>query len=210
MSRNPVKLVLALGVLALAGLLALYVDNSTIPIGEKPRQFKDLGGQFQLDSATGAINSEEFKNNVVVMYFGFLNCAEVCPSSMGVMSASFKYLPEDVYNKTQGFFVSVDPKRDDLDSLHEFAQHFDKRILGLTGTEEEIKTMTNQYGVYFDLVDMESSELAYTVDHASRFYVIDPSGKLIDSMSHSTTPIELAARIERAWEEYNSKKGDAS
>ncbi len=210
MNINPVKLVLALGVIALAGILALYVDNTTIPIGEKPRQFKDLGGQFHLNNVDGSVELAEYKNKVVVLYFGFLNCAEVCPSSMGVMSASFKYLPEDVYNNTQGFFVSVDPERDDLASLHEFAQYFDKRILGLTGAEEEIKSITDQYGVYFDLVDMESSKLSYTVDHASRFYVIDPAGQLIDSLSHSTTPIELAARIERAMEEYKATSGNAS
>ncbi|MBD1556471.1 SCO family protein [Vibrio sp. S9_S30] len=210
MTRNPVKIVLALGVLALAGILALYVDNTTLPIGEKPRQFKDLGGKFDLDSINGSVELDAYKDNVVVLYFGYLNCAEVCPSSMGVMSASFKYLPENVYDKTQGFFVSVDPERDDLTSLNDFAQYFDKRILGLTGSKEEIQTITDQYGVYIDLVDMSSSELAYTVDHASRFYIIDPDGQLVDSLSHSTTPIELAARIERALEEYNATTGNAS
>ncbi|WP_104400663.1 SCO family protein [Vibrio penaeicida] len=210
MIRNPVKIVLALGVLALAGILALYVDNTTLPIGEKPRQFKDLGGKFHLNSASGSVDLDEYKDKVVVLYFGYLNCAEVCPSSMGVMSASFKYLSEEIYDKTQGFFVSVDPERDDLESINEFAQYFDKQILGLTGTEEEIQAITDQYGVYIDLVDMSSSELAYTVDHASRFYIIDPNGQLVDSLSHSTTPIELAARIERALEEYNSNTGNAS
>ncbi|WP_087024837.1 SCO family protein [Thaumasiovibrio subtropicus] len=202
MSNNPVRWVIMAGVLAIAGIIALYIDNTTIPIGERPKQFEELGGRFQLNSATGAIDSEAHKGKVVVMYFGFLNCAEVCPSSMGVMSASFKLLEKETYEHVQGFFVSVDPNRDDLDSLHEFAQYFDPQILGLTGTQEEVDAITDQFGVYVDLVDMESSVLDYTVDHASRFFIINPQGQLIDAMSHSTTPVELAARIERTLQRY--------
>ena len=198
MTKNPVRLVLALGAIAITGILTLYVSNSTVPVGEKVRQFKDLGGRFQLDSLNGKVDLEEYKGKVVVLYFGFLNCAEICPSSMAVISAALRKLPPDIYSETQAFFISLDPKRDDLKSLNEFAQYFDPHILGLTGTEEEINTLTKQYGVYFDLVDMESSDLAYTVDHASRFYIINPNGQLINAMSHTTTPIELAAGIKRA------------
>ena len=197
MNNNPARLVLYLGALAIVGILTLYVNNSTLPVGEKVRQFKDLGGRFQLDSINGRVDLAQYKGKVVVLYFGFLNCAEVCPSSMAVMSAALKKLPPDIYAKVQACFISLDPKRDDLASLNDFAQYFDPNIIGLTGTEEEINTLSKQYGVYFDLVDMESSELAYTVDHASRFYIISPSGQLVDAMSHSTTPIELAARIKR-------------
>ncbi|GAD30100.1 SCO family protein [Photobacterium leiognathi] len=198
MTKNPVKIVLLLGALALAGIFALYISNSTTPIGEKQKALKDLGGEFQLNSLDGTVNLNQFKGQTVVLYFGFLNCAEVCPSSMGVMATAFSMLPPEEYANVQGIFISVDPGRDDLDSLDKFAKHFDKRIKGLTGTKQEIDALTEQYGVYFDLVDMESSELSYTVDHASRFYIINPEGKLVDAMSHTTTPIELAAGIDRA------------
>ncbi|WP_305844091.1 SCO family protein [Photobacterium leiognathi] len=198
MTKNPVKIVLLLGALALAGIFALYISNSTTPIGEKQKALKDLGGEFQLNSLNGTVSLNQFKGQTVVLYFGFLNCAEVCPSSMGVMATAFSMLPPEEYANVQGIFISVDPGRDDLDSLDKFAKHFDKRIKGLTGTKQEIDALTEQYGVYFDLVDMESSELSYTVDHASRFYIINPEGKLVDAMSHTTTPIELAAGIDRA------------
>lgn len=197
MNQNPTKLILGIGVLALIGIFALYLSASDVKIGEKVKQFKDLGGRFQLDSSEGRIDLQEFNGKVVVLYFGFLNCAEVCPSSMGVMSGAFKKLPENIYPQVQGFFISVDPSRDDLESLHDFAQYFDSRIMGLTGSEQEIEALSDQYGVFFDLVDLESSELGYTVDHSSQFYIVDPSGKLVDTMNHNTTPIELAARIKR-------------
>ena len=198
MKNNPARLVLTIGVLVIVGILALYVSTTTLPVGEKVRQFKDLGGRFQLDSQNGKVDLEEYQGKVVVLYFGFLNCSEVCPLSMGVISAALKKLPAEIYPNVQGIFISLDPKRDDLASLNDFAQYFDPQIIGLTGTEEEINIVSKQYGVYFDLVDMESSELNYTIDHTARFYIIAPSGQLVDAMSYNTTPIELAARIERA------------
>ncbi|HAS6348470.1 SCO family protein [Vibrio sp. IRLE0018] len=202
MNMNPVKMVLLAGALAIGIVIALYVDNTTIPIGERPKQFSELGGNFQLQSELGDINLADYQGQVVVLYFGFLNCSEVCPSSVGVMSVAFKMLPESVGKGVQGFFISVDPSRDDVTSLHEFTQYFDPRILGLTGTKEEIDQLTSNYGVYYSLVDMEKSVLDYTVDHMSRFYIIAPNGQLVDSMSHSTTPTELAARITRTIEQY--------
>ncbi|WP_435234166.1 SCO family protein [Psychromonas sp. PT13] len=197
MNKNPTKLILSIGVLALLGIFALYMSTTDSPIGEKVQQFKDLGGRFQLDSANGRIDLQEYNGKVVVLYFGFLNCADVCPSSMGVMSGAFKKLPSDIYPQVQGFFISVDPTRDDLTSLNDFAQYFDHRIMGLTGTEKEIEILSKQYGVYFDMVDLESSQLGYTVDHSSQFYIISRTGELVDVMNHNTTPIELAARIKR-------------
>ncbi|MCW8995561.1 MAG: SCO family protein, partial [Psychromonas sp.] len=189
--------VLGIGALVIAALFTLYIATSTVPVGEKVKQLKDLGGRFQLNSINGSVDLAQYKGKVVVLYFGFLSCSEVCPVSMGVMSAAFKKLPADIYAQVQGFFISVDPKRDDLESLNEFAQYFDPHIIGLTGSDEEINTLTRQYGVYFDIVEMESSELSYTVDHSSRFYIISPSGQLVDVMSHNTTPTELSARIAR-------------
>ena len=127
---------------------------------------------------------------------------------MGVMSAAFSRLSPATYKHVQGLFISVDPERDDLVSLHQFAKYFDDHVVGLTGTKQQIDTLTKQYGVYFDIVDMESSELSYTVDHSSRFYIIDQTGKLVGAMSHNTTPIELAAGIERIYDKAIVKQED--
>lgn len=204
MKLNPAKVAIFAGCLFMAGLIALYVETTTVPIGERPKQFEDLGGDFELNSLNGPINLADYKGQTVVIYFGFLNCAEVCPSSVAVMARAFKRLEAGTYDQTQGFFISVDPQRDDLKSLYDFSQYFDQHILGITGTQEEIDAITDQYGVYVDLVDMEGSVLDYTVDHVSRFFIINPNGDLIDSMSHSTTPVELAAKIERV-NQYHAK-----
>ncbi|MEC6823510.1 SCO family protein [Photobacterium piscicola] len=206
MTKNPTKIVLLIGTLFLATLMGCYIYNTTIPVGENVKPLKDLGGPFELNSINGNVSLDQFKGNIVVLYFGFLNCAEVCPSSMGTLSAAFSRLSPAAYQHVQGLFVSVDPERDDLVSLNKFAKYFDERVIGLTGTNQQIDALTKQYGVYFDIVDMESSELSYTVDHSSRFYIIDDTGKLVGAMSHNTTPVELAAGIERIYEKTIAKK----
>lgn len=206
MTKNPTKIVLLIGALFLATLMGCYIYNTTIPVGENVKPLKDLGGPFELNSINGNVSLDQFKGNIVVLYFGFLNCAEVCPSSMGTLSAAFSRLLPATYQHVQGLFVSVDPERDDLVSLNKFAKYFDDRVIGLTGTNQQIDALTKQYGVYFDIVDMESSELSYTVDHSSRFYIIDDTGKLVGAMSHNTTPVELAAGIERIYEKTIAKK----
>lgn len=194
---NPARWAIVSGSALLVVILSLYLTNITVPIGERQKTLDQLGGRFQLMSLNGEVDSDDYKGQTLVLYFGFLNCAEVCPSSMGVMSTAFRLLDEQTYQQVQGFFISVDPGRDDYQSLHEFSQYFDKRILGLTGSQDQIDQVTDMFGVYVDLVAMESSVLDYTVDHSSRFFIISPEGRLVDAMSHSTTPVELAAQIER-------------
>ncbi|PXA71036.1 MULTISPECIES: SCO family protein [Vibrio] len=206
MSSKAIKYTLMTGAIFIAIVIGLYINYSTVPIGERPVQPNQIGGNFSLHTALGDINLEDYQGKVVVLYFGYLSCAEVCPASMGVMSAAFRMLPDEVGDNVQGLFISVDPSRDDLTSLHQFAQHFDPRIKGATGSAEDINKITNQYGVYYDMVNMQNSALSYTVDHVSRFFVIAPTGQFVTSMSYSTTPTELAARIERTLQRYQETK----
>lgn len=203
-TQRKIKLSLALGVLFTFGVVILAVTTLEQPIGQKYKPIYEYGGDFTLKSYQGDVALQDYRGKVVVVYFGFLNCTEACPISMGTIFNAIHKLTPAQRDKLQVFFISVDPKRDDLKSLHEFSQHFAEEfaneknpniIMGLTGTQPQIDSLSEQYGVFFDLVDMEGSALAYTVDHSSRFYMIGKDGKLVTSMNHSTTPIELAAKI---------------
>lgn len=187
-------LLLALAVLSLAIVLA-YVFNSTRPFGEKYRPITELGGPFTLHNKQGAFELSDLQGKVGVLYFGFLNCTEACPASVGVFGSAYRQLTAEERERVQLVFISVDPERDSNDDLEEFAEYYGSDLIAVTGTQEQIDKVTLDYGVFFDLVDMEGSALEYTVDHSSRFYMIDKTGILQTTMSHSTTPAELAARI---------------
>lgn len=96
MKMNPVKWVMLAGALALSAILALYLDNITVPVGEKPVQAKDLGGQFQLKNLDGTVDLSEYQGKAVIMYFGYLNCAEVCPTSMSKISAALSQVDDAI------------------------------------------------------------------------------------------------------------------
>lgn len=178
-------------------IIVFYVTTSTRPIGEKYKPLSELGGPFTLQTKKGPFSLSDVEGKVSVVYFGFLSCTEACPASIGVVQAAYKQLNDDERNGVQFLFISVDPERDSLEDLYDFGDYYDNDLIALTGTREEIDQVTSDYGVFFELTDLEGSALGYTVDHSSRFYMIDKSGELFTTMSHSTTPSELAARIKQ-------------
>ncbi|MBR7888192.1 SCO family protein [Marinomonas sp. A79] len=178
-------------------IIVLYATNSTRPIGEKYKQLSELGGPFTLQTKDGPFSLSDIEGKVGVVYFGFLSCTEACPASIGVVQAAYKQLSDEERANVQFLFISVDPDRDSLEDLYDFGDYYDNDLLALTGTQEEIDKVSSDYGVFFELTDLEGSALGYTVDHSSRFYMIDKQGKLFTTMSHSTTPSELAARIQQ-------------
>lgn len=195
MSRWKNWLIPIIGITLIGGLITFYISTTTKTLGQSSRPFSELGGDFRLDSAQGEIALSDFKEHVVVLYFGYLSCADVCPNSMTVMSNAFSKLNAEQKDFVQGLFISVDPARDTVKNLAKYTAYFDENILGATGTKEVIKATSEQYGVFYDLEDLGSEQSTYSVEHASRFYIIDKTGKLITAMSHTTTPNELAAQI---------------
>ncbi|PAJ73107.1 hypothetical protein CJF42_17545 [Pseudoalteromonas sp. NBT06-2] len=183
------------GMLLLTVLISFYVSTTTKKLGQSNRTFSDLGGNFTLTSKNGTISLNDYKDEVVVLYFGYLSCADVCPTSMSVISNAFNKLTNTQIKQTQGIFISVDPDRDNTTDIEKFTRYFHKKIIGVTGSKTQIAEVSEQYGVYYNTDKLENSLMDYSVDHASRFYIINKKGKLITAMSHSTTPNELAAQI---------------
>lgn len=194
-AQKTVRIAFAVTFTLIFGLLILYLYERDLPLGETYKPISEYGGEFKLYGYEGEYELADFEGKVVVMYFGFLNCTEACPQSMQVMRAAFNRLEENELEGVQGIFVSVDPDRDSRDDLKDFAEYYHRNVVAMTGTHENIDQITKRYGVYFDMVDLEGSAMGYTVDHSSRFYLIDKTGGLYTAMSHSTTPNELAARI---------------
>ncbi|PID54906.1 MAG: electron transporter [Gammaproteobacteria bacterium] len=198
--QHKTRLALIAALLPLVLLVVAYLNFRELPVGEKYRPLSEYGGDFALFGYDRDYTLDDFKGKVLVMYFGFLNCTEACPQSMTKMRTAFNRLSEAELAQVLGVFVSVDPERDKREDLKGFAEYYHKNVVALTGTQEQVDKITSDYGVFFELVDLEGSALGYTVDHASRFYLVDKSGKLYTTMSHSTTPNELAARIRQVLE----------
>lgn len=184
----------ALFALAVATAIA-FVMTLDRPLGEGYKQAKDYGGEFTLQSDKGTIRLSDLKGKVVVIYFGFVSCRDACPISLAKMRTVFNRLSEDELKKTQGIFISIDPERDTPETMAAYIKNYHPTFIGLTDTREKIDVVLKQYGVFAKPEDLNGESTTYTVDHSSRFYMIDKEGKLLTTLSHTTTPAELVAKI---------------
>lgn len=194
MSKTTFSLLSAIGI-AIAAVVGLFLATASSDFGVAKRRISDLGGDFTLSATTGPISLSDYRGKAVVVYFGFLTCPEVCPNSMGVVKSALNQLTSEQLGATQAILISIDPIRDSLENLAEYASFFHKNLVGITGSQEQIKRVTDQYGAYYNIEEIQSVSDDYGVEHSSRYYVIDQDGKLIAAMRHSTTPNELRAQI---------------
>ncbi len=127
---------------------------------------------------------KDFRGKVVLMFFGYTHCPDVCPAALTVLKKAYDLLPDNKKSKVQILFVSVDPERDTPEVSQKYASYFDKSFIGLTGTEEELKKITKDYMAFYRKVEGQS-KAGYLVDHTAYIYLIDQKGflKLIYSSS---------------------------
>ncbi|MEM6580599.1 MAG: SCO family protein [Pseudomonadota bacterium] len=190
-------------VLAVVGLVALAIIGFLIAVmvitADESRRGAGgedgvLGGNFLLESNYGDVALSDYRGNVVVLYFGFMSCPEVCPTSMSMIGRTLENLNDEELEKVQPILVSIDPARDSPYELSKFVKHFHPKIIGVTGTTEEVDALARNYGAFFSAVETRDPD-DYVFDHTSRYFVINKQGELVDAMRHSTTANELTARI---------------
>jgi protein SCO1/2 len=154
------------------------------------------GGEFTLDSSNGKVSLNQFKDKVVLIYFGYTWCPDVCPTNLSMLASALSQLTENEKKQVQGIFISVDPDRDNVQRLAEYTHFFHEKIIGLTGTKEQIDDIAKRYGVSFRLVKQDSAT-DYVVDHSSETYVIDKQGKLQEALPHAALPDQILVTIRK-------------
>lgn len=158
-------------------------------------RYPGMGGEFTLHASQGDISLKDFRGKILLIYFGYTSCPDVCPTSLGALSVALKKLDEDELNQLQPFFISVDPARDDMEKLRKYAHYFHPKMIGLTGDPEYLKALAKRYGAYFRKMEVDDSSLGYAIDHSSTIYVVGKNGKLIDMIQHSASPKRILEHI---------------
>ena len=118
----------------------------------------------------------EFKGKVVVVFFGFTHCPDVCPTTLVELAAVKKQLGADG-ERVQGVFVTVDPERDTPELLKAYVENFDKGFVALRGTPEETRAAAKAFKVFYNKVPGKT-DTSYTVDHTAGSYVFDTAGRI--------------------------------
>ncbi|MCU7810107.1 MAG: SCO family protein [Candidatus Thiodiazotropha sp. (ex Notomyrtea botanica)] len=154
-----------------------------------------LGGDFTLHSSQGEVSLEKLRGKVVLLYFGYTKCPDVCPTSLAFLTQALNELDEDELKSVQGIFISVDPKRDSYDVLDDYVSYFHPNLLGVTGSEKEIEEVAKRYGAQYYEVALEGSAFGYAVNHSAVTYLITPSGELRFLFPHQTPSFVMLEAI---------------
>lgn len=156
-----------------------------------------VGGPFTLTDHTGRqVTEKDYAGRHTLVLFGFTYCPDVCPSGLQVMSAALDKLGKTA-EKITPIFISLDPERDTPQQLAQYVPSFHPRLVGLTGTPEEVDKAARAYRVFYRKVRDEKSTAAYTIDHSALIYLMGPDGSYVAHFSHTTSPDTLAERIKK-------------
>ena len=166
-----------------AACLVVLLGACDLAGGGKPA-FKgiDITGaeyarQLSLSDADGQQRSlAEFKGKVVLVFFGYTQCPDVCPTTMAELSEVKRSLGADGA-RVQGVFVSLDPDRDTAALLKSYVENFGPDIIGLRGTAEQTKAVAREFKVFYNLVPGKTAT-SYTVDHTAGSYIFDAKGRV--------------------------------
>ena len=150
--------------------------------------------KFELPDADGRSRSlAEFKGKVVVVFFGYTQCPDVCPTTMAELSQVRRALGEDGA-RLQGIFVTVDPQRDTGVVLKAYVDNFNAGFIGLRGNDEQIKQVAREFKVFYAKVPGRTDS-TYTIDHTAGAYLFDPQGRIRLFSRHGAGPKALEEDI---------------
>ena len=198
----------ALAALAIAlAAVAGYVTWRPAPADEEPRRtdaarlMNDLmsgkapvGGPFTLTDQRGKrVNLADFRSKVVVLYFGYTFCPDVCPTDLYAIAGMIKLLGADGH-RVQPVFVTLDPERDTPARLGPYVESFNPRFVALSGSEKETREVATAYKVFFEKVRQPGAGY-YLIDHTAFTYVIDAHGKYAGFFPPGTSGERMAVLV---------------
>ncbi|MFQ5784933.1 MAG: SCO family protein [Alphaproteobacteria bacterium] len=176
-------------------------DPSSQPTNRGPFSLVDHRGR--------TVTDKDFLGKFMLVYFGYTHCPDLCPIDLQVMVEAIEILGEQG-EKVQPIFITVDPTRDTVEVMARYVRRFHPRLIGLTGTREQIDAAANTYRVrrikFFPLdLDDEDKSLSavtrddsrYVVDHTATFYLVGPDGSGLVRYAHGITAEEIAEDVQR-------------
>lgn len=153
-----------------------------------------LGGAYRLINQHGErVSDKTLLGKPALYFFGFTHCPDVCPTTLWELSRQVKAL--NAGDKINIIFVTTDPERDTPQALREYLQAIDPRIIGLTGTQEEIKEITKAFRVYYRKSPLESG--GYSIDHTANVFVANAKGQVVMTIGYGESAEMIQSKLQR-------------
>ena len=198
--RAPAWLRMAIAAVAgLAVLLAAGLWYSSPQLSNRSAEVisgvPSIGGPFTLINAEGKpVTDGDFLRKYMLIYFGYTFCPDVCPATLAKMAAALDKLGERG-NRVQPLFITIDPKRDTPALMGQYTAALSPRLIGLTGTTEQIATVEKEYRVYAAEHRTGNGPNDYTMDHSGIVYLMGPDGRFVAVISADGDASTMAADI---------------
>jgi protein SCO1/2 len=192
--RSTLKYLVTLGLLAGASGMMSACSDKKQSFAAIDVTGADYARDFSLTDHNGQTRTiRDFSGKVVVLFFGYTQCPDVCPTSMAELAEVKKLLGKDG-DRLQGLFITVDPQRDTPEVLKAYMTNFDPSFLALYTTPDKLVSLAKDYKVYFKKVDGQTPT-SYTMDHSAGSYIYDTQGKLRLYTRYGTGTAPLLADI---------------
>lgn len=175
--------------LAVAALIAIGIIAIAKPYIDKSNAKKQY--DFKVDSKDGALSLDSYDGKVLAIYFGYMYCPDVCPTSLSSLATALESFSSEKLKNFEGLFISVDPDRDSLKDLDDYSKYFHPSFKGATSNKENIDDIVNRYKSYYKKVYLEGSSMDYSVAHTSYIYFFDKEGNFVQKVDHFSNPEQL-------------------
>lgn len=186
------------------GIIALSPDdNNVATIIKRPSRSinenadkPDLGGAFTLVDQDGkTVTQDDYTDQYKLIFFGFTYCPAICPTELLKVTALMNHLGDDMADKITPIFITVDPERDTPEQIKTYLESFHPRMVGLTGSQEQIDAVKKEYKVYASKVENEMMD-EYMMDHSAFLYFMAPNDSFVSMYPSTDTAAQISEDIQ--------------
>ena len=186
--------------LSVLPLVACNIPQQAEVREEPPLKGASIGGEFTLTNQDGEKTSfSDFDGKYRILYFGYSYCPDVCPTDLQKISLGLRLFEKEHPKRgseIQPIFITIDPQRDTPQVLEQWTAAFHPRLIGLTGSEDEIKQVAEKYLIRYEK-EKPNAEGGYLVNHSRQAYLFGPKGEPLALLPYDGSPQNVAAEIDR-------------
>jgi protein SCO1/2 len=198
MMKNPLIMVAIAAFAAGAfGALLMYATGGFSGASTYQTGRVDIGGPFTLVNQDGkTVTDKDFQGKYALMFFGYTFCPDICPGELQTIAAALDQLGPDG-DRLVPVFVTVDPSRDTVSQMATYVKNFHPRLVGLTGTEEQVRAAAKAYRVYYAKADNGAAADAYAINHSAYAYLMGPDGRYVTHFPYGISTEKLVEALRK-------------
>ena len=182
--------------LPLIGLLAVLAATQAPRLLRSGQAVPAIGGDFALTDQQGrTVRDADFRGKLMLVYFGYTFCPDVCPTTLAQVAQVLKGFPPEQQAEIAPIFITVDPERDTVEQMAQYVPSFSPALIGLTGTPQQIAPVLKEYHVY---AKKAGSGENYGMDHTSILYLMGKDGRFIRHFNADASNQEIAGALQQA------------